>query len=74
MISEELPTAESGYRYSNSDPVTGQAAWYDVRVRVYPAEANEPEQTWPQFEPQPAVPGMTPRRSKWQSFVRGLKS
>ncbi|MDF3011447.1 MAG: formate dehydrogenase, partial [Burkholderiales bacterium] len=22
---------------SNSDPVTGQAGWYDVRVRIYPA-------------------------------------
>ena len=21
-------------RYANSDPVTGQAAWYDLRVRI----------------------------------------
>jgi len=34
LISELLPEREGGYRYSNSDPVTGQAAWYDLRVRV----------------------------------------
>ena len=30
-------------RTSNSDPVTGQAGWYDVRVRIYKAAADEPE-------------------------------
>ena len=34
IISDLLPAREGGYRYSNSDPVTGQAAWYDLRVRV----------------------------------------
>ena len=34
LISELLPEREGGYRFSNSDPVTGQAAWYDLRVRV----------------------------------------
>ena len=34
LISELLPEREGGYRYSNSDPVTGQAAWYDLRVRI----------------------------------------
>ncbi len=33
MISELLPPREDGYRYANADPVTGQAAWYDLRVR-----------------------------------------
>jgi len=32
VISEELPDGSS-----NSDPVTGQAGWYDVRVRILPA-------------------------------------
>jgi sulfite dehydrogenase (quinone) subunit SoeA len=32
VISEELPDGTS-----NSDPVTGQAGWYDVRVRISPA-------------------------------------
>ncbi len=34
LIAELLPEQVGGYRYSNSDPVTGQAAWYDLRVRV----------------------------------------
>jgi anaerobic selenocysteine-containing dehydrogenase len=34
LIADTLPRAEAGYRHSNSDPVTGQAAWYDLRVRV----------------------------------------
>jgi anaerobic selenocysteine-containing dehydrogenase len=34
LISELLPERADGYRYSNSDPVTGQAAWYDLRVRI----------------------------------------
>ncbi len=34
LISELLPEREGGYRYSNSDPITGQAAWYDLRVKV----------------------------------------
>ncbi len=41
LIDELLPARESGYRYSSSDPVTGQAAWYDLRVRVEKATAAE---------------------------------
>ncbi|MEK9646682.1 MAG: molybdopterin oxidoreductase family protein, partial [Alphaproteobacteria bacterium] len=54
VISELLPPKEDGYRYSNSDPVTGQAAWYDLRVRIEKA-APEDETTQPQFDPQPAT-------------------
>ncbi|MEJ8839897.1 molybdopterin oxidoreductase family protein [Ramlibacter sp. AN1133] len=35
LITEELPFGSG--RISNSDPVTGQAGWYDVRVRIRPA-------------------------------------
>ena len=72
LISEEIPSATGDYRYSNSDPITGQAAWYDVRVRVYKAEDSEPKQTSPQFETQPLVPGMEPPRGKWQAFFKGI--
>jgi anaerobic selenocysteine-containing dehydrogenase len=34
LIADTLPRADAGYRHSNSDPVTGQAAWYDLRVRI----------------------------------------
>ncbi|EHR72122.1 anaerobic dehydrogenase, typically selenocysteine-containing [Burkholderiales bacterium JOSHI_001] len=57
LIREELPFGAG--RISNSDPITGQAAWYDVRVRIYPAQADEPGETWPQFDPLPRLPGMS---------------
>jgi anaerobic selenocysteine-containing dehydrogenase len=76
LISEELPLpgrsrpalgnsgATAGerpaLRISNSDPVTGQAGWYDVRVRLRactPDEAAQAEQTAPQFKAMPATPG-----------------
>ena len=72
LISEEIPAKPGEHRFSNSDPITGQAAWYDLRVRVYKADADEPKETSPQFEPQSRVPGMEPARGKWQAFVRGL--
>ncbi len=39
VISDELP-AHHGTQ-SNSDPVTGQAGWYDLRVRIVPARDDE---------------------------------
>ena len=34
LISELLPEKGDGMRWSNSDPVTGQAAWFDLRVKL----------------------------------------
>jgi sulfite dehydrogenase (quinone) subunit SoeA len=48
LISDLLPEREGGYRYSNSDPITGQAAWYDLRVRVEKCADQWPESA-PQF-------------------------
>jgi len=50
VISDLLPERDGGYRYSNSDPVTGQAAWYDLRVRVEKAPAALDAVSEPQFE------------------------
>ncbi|MEM8991363.1 MAG: molybdopterin oxidoreductase family protein [Pseudomonadota bacterium] len=41
LIHELLPAKGDGLRWSNSDPVTGQAAWYDLRVRIEKAEAAD---------------------------------
>src|SRR6185312_2069556 len=38
-ISDLLPPGDEP-RHANADPVTGQAAWYDLRVRIEPAEAD----------------------------------
>ncbi len=45
LINELLPPKRDGLRWSNSDPITGQAAWYDLRVRIEraaPAEVSAP--------------------------------
>jgi anaerobic selenocysteine-containing dehydrogenase len=72
LISEELLPHQDGDHLSNSDPVTGQAAWYDLQVRVYKAAAGEPEQTSPQFEEMKPLPGMTSKRRKWQAYFAGM--
>jgi anaerobic selenocysteine-containing dehydrogenase len=72
LIAEELPPCEDGEHLSNSDPVTGQAAWYDVRVKVYKADRQEPAESWPQFKPVPLAPGMGKRRGRWQGYFAGM--
>ena len=73
LISEELPPNADGEHLSNSDPVTGQAGWYDVRVRVYKAEADEPKVSHPQFEPLSPVPGQESKRKSWLAYFAGKR-
>jgi len=61
LIAELLPEQPGGYRYSNSDPVTGQAAWYDLRVRIEKASSHEARETSPTFEPLLPPPGLPAR-------------
>jgi anaerobic selenocysteine-containing dehydrogenase len=56
LIAELLPD-ERAYRYGNCDPVTGQAAWYDLRVRIEKAAPAETDQAEPQFAPLSRLPG-----------------
>ncbi|AGA90360.1 anaerobic dehydrogenase, typically selenocysteine-containing [Thioflavicoccus mobilis 8321] len=72
LIAEELPANPAGAHLSNADPVTGQAAWFDLRVRVYKAAGDEPAVTSPQFAPMPRLPGQERRRGKWQAYVAGM--
>ncbi|MBT5231450.1 MAG: formate dehydrogenase, partial [Methylococcales bacterium] len=72
LIAEELPRTGNGPHLSNSDPVTGQAGWYDVKVQIYKAGDDEPEETWPQFDgPKQSIPGVKPRKRKWLSYFAG---
>ncbi len=69
LIADELPAVRG--RISNSDPITGQAAWYDVRVRVYPAEADA-QTTLPQFAAMPTLPGTAnPVKRAFQAYFAG---
>ncbi len=72
VISDELPDGD-GARVSNSDPVTGQAGWYDVRVCVYPADDAEGEHTAPRFSPLKAVPGQDAARPGWLAYFAGRR-
>jgi sulfite dehydrogenase (quinone) subunit SoeA len=71
LISEELPPLPEGEHLSNSDPVTGQAGWYDVRVRLYKADPAEEKITWPQFATLAPVPGQPARHKNWLAYVAG---
>ena len=74
VISEELPPSAEGGHLSNSDPVTGQAAWYDVRVKVYKATADEEQQTYPQFKPMRRLPGQPIKPKSWFGYIAGKRS
>jgi anaerobic selenocysteine-containing dehydrogenase len=58
LISEYLPRAGDAAPDSNSDPLTGQAAWFDVTVSIEPAAPGSPAQTSPK-------PAANPLRIKW---------
>jgi anaerobic selenocysteine-containing dehydrogenase len=66
LISELLPQRQGrdGPHYSNSDPVTGQAAWFDLRVNIRKAESAETSEeacSEPRFEALEPVPGVQKR-------------
>ena len=54
IIPEKL--AGTSDHLSNSDPVTGQAAWFDLRVRISRAEESERSETDPLLDSLPALP------------------
>jgi hypothetical protein len=65
LITEELPAGTAGgTTISNSDPITGQAGWYDVRVRIRPGRSrtSPPRRSrrWPRCMPAPGVRGRGP--------------
>jgi anaerobic selenocysteine-containing dehydrogenase len=72
LISEELPF--NGRTISNSDPITGQAGWYDVRVRIRPAAPEEPDETSPQIAAVPAAPGVRGKVANVLTYFAGRKS
>jgi len=79
LITDELPArgpesaagSDTGARISNSDPITGQAGWYDVRVRIRAAKPDEEAKTLPEFGTMPAVPGTQKRTPTWLAYFVG---
>jgi len=66
-ICEALPADGSGRSRSNADPITGQAAWFDLRVRLQKCAAGDACETAPQFAPLANPPGSSPN-PRWLSF------
>eukprot|EP00752_Nemacystus_decipiens_P001199 g1199.t1 len=50
VINDLAPVRDGGLKYANADPVTGQAAWYDLRVRLEACAPHEAGETEPMFE------------------------
>lgn len=59
VLSEFLPPDANGPR-RNADPITGQAAWYDARVRIEKAAPGEAAETVPHPAALARRPGMQP--------------
>jgi anaerobic selenocysteine-containing dehydrogenase len=49
LIADLLPEDSGGHRYANSDPITGQAAWYDLKVQIEKCRADVARETAPIF-------------------------
>ncbi|KAF0676823.1 molybdopterin oxidoreductase family protein [Profundibacterium mesophilum] len=59
LIHELLPPRGDGLRWANSDPITGQAAWFDLRVRIEKVAA--PRVSQPAHQAQASPVGRGPR-------------
>jgi len=60
LIHELLPAKGDGMRWANSDPVTGQAAWFDLRVKIKKAEIGD-AQAQPEIPAQKSPVGRGPQ-------------
>ncbi len=73
LLNHIIPEKLDDGALSNSDPVTGQAAWFDLRVRVTKAEPDEQGQTEPMLDALPERPGAEPRPQRLD-FGRAFKN
>ncbi|MCY4007395.1 MAG: molybdopterin-dependent oxidoreductase [Rhodobacteraceae bacterium] len=58
ILNHLIPERNESGELANADPVTGQAAWFDLMVRLRPADSDSPAVTSPQFDEIPPLPGM----------------
>ncbi|EPX81748.1 molybdopterin oxidoreductase family protein [Litoreibacter arenae] len=64
LIHELLPPKGDGLRWANSDPITGQAAWFDLKVRVEKTKA--PAESQPGIPAQASPVGKGPSELEWK--------
>ena len=60
IIHELQPPKGDGMRWANSDPITGQAAWFDLRVKIEKA-VPKPAESQPSFPPIKSPVGKGPK-------------
>ncbi|WP_298562001.1 molybdopterin oxidoreductase family protein [uncultured Aliiroseovarius sp.] len=60
LISELQPPKGDGLRWTNSDPITGQAAWFDLRVKIEKADPK-PAESQPAHPPIKSPVGKGPK-------------
>ncbi|MDP7150319.1 MAG: molybdopterin oxidoreductase family protein [Paracoccaceae bacterium] len=65
LIHELLPSRGDGMRWANSDPITGQASWFDLKVRIEKSEAP-PDESQPAFPPIKSPVGQGPEDLAWE--------
>ena len=66
LIHELLPARGDGMRWANSDPVTGQAAWFDLRVKIEKVPAPADAAAQPAFPPIKSPVGQGPGKLAWK--------
>ena len=66
LIHELLPARGDGMRWANSDPITGQAAWFDLRVKIEKVPAPADAVTQPSFPPIKSPVGQGPGKLAWK--------
>ncbi len=67
LIHELLPPKGDGLRWSNSDPITGQAAWFDLKVRIEKAaNPDDMRESQPTFDPIKSPVGTGPENLAWK--------
>ncbi|MBA3504566.1 MAG: hypothetical protein H0T80_02150, partial [Betaproteobacteria bacterium] len=59
---------EGTRRMMNSDPITGQAAWFDLRVKLTKCAPGETG-AWPRFDPLPAAAVERPAVLRWPQWA-----
>ncbi len=66
LIHELLPPKGDGMRWANSDPITGQAAWFDLKVRIEKAAPPADTESQPEFAPINSPVGTGPKDIAWK--------
>lgn len=64
LIHELQPAKGDGLRWSNSDPVTGQAAWFDLKVKL--EKTTAPKESQPSFKEIKSPIGTGPKNISWK--------